>query len=207
MAFELFRRRAAPARLLPRPIRSRPPAHSLSARRILCTEGIALHDCCAWLMPFPGLAMTMTDNRRGRHPGNVCGRGLALAVALGAASCGGGGGGAVAPPGAPADHVRLRRVEYGRLCDVYGLQATPQGTVPVLFKKDVLIGVNITDQRENGSTLGDNDVSYDFQGSDPDTLQPRLLIPRAIGSPAFQLLFDALDDEVREITPMAFGQG
>ena len=39
--------------------------------------------------------------------------------------------------------------------------------------------------------FADADVRYDFQGSDPDTLQSRLFIPRVIGSPEFDTLFAA----------------
>jgi hypothetical protein len=49
-------------------------------------------------------------------------------------------------------------------------------------------------------------VLYYFVGADPDTLQPRLFIPRELGSDAFLNAFDALDDQTREVTPMLFGQ-
>ncbi|MEO6596735.1 MAG: hypothetical protein ABIP94_18465, partial [Planctomycetota bacterium] len=39
------------------------------------------------------------------------------------------------------------------------------------------------------------------------TLQPRLLIPRDLSSADFQRAFDALDDQLRVVEPMVFGQG
>ncbi|MFM1871543.1 MAG: hypothetical protein RL398_965, partial [Planctomycetota bacterium] len=92
-----------------------------------------------------------------------------------------------------------------RLADVYGYQVTPQGQSITLFEKDVLIGPDIEDERSTNDTKRDEEIFYDFIGSDPDTLQPRLLIPRSIESTDFQDAFAALDDEVREIAPMVFG--
>ncbi|HZN37657.1 MAG TPA: hypothetical protein VFD82_02580, partial [Planctomycetota bacterium] len=133
------------------------------------------------------------------------------------AACGGGGGGGTATGGVTT-HAELQRVEYGQLADVYclrdGVQALydPDGaetrTPPGRAKgRDVLVGTNIRDQRPANSTLSDAEITYDFIGSDPDTLQPKLFIPREENSEAFRVAFDALDDELREIAAMLFGQG
>jgi len=132
---------------------------------------------------------------------------LAAFVGSSLAGCGGGGGTGVIGESGTVDTVQpqLLRVEYGRLADVYGLQTTEQGTIRTLFRKDVLIGSNINDERPSTSTLSDNEIRFDFFGSDPDTLQPRLFIPREIGSPSFNELFGLLDDELREVTAMTYG--
>ncbi|MCU0866194.1 MAG: hypothetical protein MUC36_20610 [Planctomycetes bacterium] len=101
---------------------------------------------------------------------------------------------------------QLQRVDYGRLVDVYGLRPSPDGPIPTLFRRDVVIGADIADQRPDGSELLDAQVQYDFFGTDPATLQPRLLIPRDLDDPAFTRAFDALDDELREVTPMRYGE-
>jgi hypothetical protein len=104
------------------------------------------------------------------------------------------------------DKVRVERIEFGRLVDVYGYDASGSGEL-VLFQKDVVVGNDIEDQRPPGSALGDNEITYDFYATDPATLQPRLLIPRRIGSPEFEAAFDRLDARLRSVTPMAYGQG
>lgn len=130
-------------------------------------------------------------------------------LALVAAACGGGGsatGGASVDPVATA---QLASVEYGRLADIYGLRTTGSSQVIELFQKDVLIGRDIRDERVPGTATEsrtDAEVRFDFIGNDPDTLQPRLLIPREMGSAAFTQLFADLDDDVSLVTPMAFGQ-
>lgn len=101
--------------------------------------------------------------------------------------------------------AELQRVEFGRLADVYGLQTGAAGSTIELYRRDVMIGGNIQDQRGPGDNLSDAEITYDFLSADPDTLQPHLFIPREIGSADFNAAFDALDDEVREIAPMAFG--
>jgi hypothetical protein len=101
---------------------------------------------------------------------------------------------------------QLQRVEYGRLVDVYGLGASADGLIPTLFRADVVIGADIEDQRPADSTLFDADVQYDFFGTDPATLQPRLLIPRELGSDDFDRIFASLDDQLREVTPMRYGE-
>jgi hypothetical protein len=131
---------------------------------------------------------------------------IALAVALALSACGGGGGG---PTGGttPATQAELLRVEFGRLVDVYGLQVTAGEAIPVLFQRDVVIGGNIQDQRPTNSSLRDDEVTYDFTTADPDTLQPALFIPRDVTGSDFRTAFDALDDQLREVTPMLFGEG
>ncbi len=126
----------------------------------------------------------------------------ALALA-GACSKGGGGGTGTATPGSQPELVA---VQYGRLVDVYGLVAGTNGETSMdLYQRDVLIGPDINDQRGTNEIKADEDVTYDFISSDPDTLQPRLFIPRLVTSDAFQQAFAALDDQVRTVTPMLFG--
>ncbi|MCA8951463.1 MAG: hypothetical protein KDE27_18290 [Planctomycetes bacterium] len=102
-------------------------------------------------------------------------------------------------------HPELIRVEYGRLADVYGLRRSAEGTTIELVARDVLIGPDIVDERDTGSAKSDGQVVYDFFGSDPDTLQPRLLIPRDVDSAEFESAFAGLDDNVREVAPMVAG--
>ncbi len=102
--------------------------------------------------------------------------------------------------------VRIERVEYGRLVDVYGLTTEAGTTNITLHQKDVIVGSDIRDERPPGSSLGDNEVTYDFFGTDPDTLQPRLLIPRDLGSTQFANAFAGLARNLREVTPMRHGQ-
>src|SRR5262245_28274715 len=132
-------------------------------------------------------------------------KGLVLGAGLALAACSGGGGGTGSASGTGGVHAQLVRVDFGRLADVYGL-SVDDGT-PTLFQKDVLIGPDIQDQRLPGDNRPDQDVDYDFVNSDPDTLQPRLLIPRPLGSPQFQRLFDALDVNTRAVTPLVFTPG
>lgn len=147
----------------------------------------------------------MTDTLIRTTPGRGFGTVLVLAGGLLVGACSSGGGATDASVGS-GSHPRLQRFEYGRLVDVYGLRQTSQGSIPDLFQRDVLVGPDIQDERGPGDTRPDPEIRYDFTGSDPDTLQPRLLIPRTIGSADFVELFDALDDRVREITPQVFGQ-
>ncbi len=128
---------------------------------------------------------------------------LLLAATLIAACGGGGGGTGGATPGTA--QPELVRVEFGRLADVYGYQTTPEGTAIELYAKDVLIAPDIEDERGSNEPKRDDEILYDFIGTDPDTLQPRLFIPREITSDVFRDAFEALDDQVREITPMVFG--
>jgi len=132
-------------------------------------------------------------------------RGATWAVVAVLAACGGGGGtaGSVLPS---TRQPELVRVLHGRLVDVYGLQTTPQGSSITLHQRDVLIGPAIQDERATNENKRDDEILYDFIGSDPDNLQPRLFIPREIGSPAFQAALDAVDDSAREVAPMRYGQ-
>lgn len=120
------------------------------------------------------------------------------------AACSGGGGASGAGSGIAGGAPELVAIEYGRLADVYGLQVTPEGSSIQLFRKDVLIGGNIQDQRPSNSSLRDEDITYDFISTDPDSLQARLFIPRDLAGSEFRAAFDALDDEVREIAPQLF---
>ncbi len=130
-----------------------------------------------------------------------------IGAALALAACGGGGGAAGTPsPLQPTAHPELVRVEFGRLVDVYGLQQTGAGQTLTLFERDVIVGPDIQDERDGASARRDDEILYDFISADPDTLQPRLFIPRLLGSKEFQDAFDKLDDRLREVAPMAFGQ-
>lgn len=131
---------------------------------------------------------------------------IAVGTLAALAACGGGGGGSTGGAGTTTQ-AQLQRVEFGRLVDVYGLEVTPQGAIPSLYRKDVVIGGNIQDQRPANSNLRDDEITYDFLGTNPDSLQPRLFIPRDANSPEFAAAFAALDDELREVAPMVFGQG
>lgn len=129
---------------------------------------------------------------------------LGLAV-LGACSS---GGGSTGTPGANnSSSAELTSVQFGRLVDLYGYEASSSGSVIALFEKDVLIGPNIEDERPANSAKRDEEVLYDFISSDPDTLQPRLFIPRLLNSAEFTAAAAALDDEVRQLAPMVFGGG
>ncbi len=135
----------------------------------------------------------------------LVGGGLALA-ALFLPSCGGGGGGAAGAK-ASAGGIELVEIASGRLADVYGLVQLSNGkTVLRLFQKDVLVGPDIQDQRDANSDVLDRDITYDFDGFDPDTLQPKLVITRVIGSPQFESAFAALDKNVIRLTPGVYGQ-
>ncbi|MGE3172023.1 MAG: hypothetical protein AB7O97_05305 [Planctomycetota bacterium] len=124
---------------------------------------------------------------------------------------GSGGGGAPPPVGADPDGqtVTLQQVEFGRLADVYGLRTTAEGQIVELYRRDVLIGRDIQDERVPGTITeqrSDGEIRYDFIGSDPDSRQVRVLIPRELDSAAFTTLLERLDDEVRPVAPLRFGQ-
>lgn len=125
-----------------------------------------------------------------------------LAAVLGA--CGGSGGGASGV--GPRGDADLVAVHYGRLADVYGLRERDGVVTVELHRRDVLVGLDIRDERKGGDALGDDEILYDFLSPDPDTLQLRLLITRRIGSEAFRAAFDALDAHVRRVQPLRFGQ-
>ena len=129
-----------------------------------------------------------------------------LALALAGCSGSGGGGTGSVTPGSTVQ-PELAQLEYGRLVDVYGLRVTSQGTEIELYQRDVVIGGNIQDQRPTQSSLSDTEILYDFIAADPDTLQPRLFIPRDLTGTEFATAFAALDDELRTISPMLFGEG
>ncbi|HEB51904.1 MAG TPA: hypothetical protein ENI87_01485, partial [bacterium] len=133
---------------------------------------------------------------------------LASACALAFTACSGSGGTIGSSTTGETVQPELVRVEYGRLVDVYGLKVLPDGTaIPDLYRRDVVIGGDIQDQRPTGSNLSDSEILYDFLAADPDTLQPRLFIPRDMAGDEFRTAFEALDDELREVTPMLFGTG
>ncbi|MFK7740425.1 MAG: hypothetical protein AB8H80_08875 [Planctomycetota bacterium] len=129
-----------------------------------------------------------------------------MCAALALASCGKSEG---SDPTTPESTVQpeLVLLEYGRLADVYGLQVIDGESTFVPYQRDVVIGADIEDQRATGSDVDDGAIRYDFFGNDPDTLQPRLLITREIGSDGFTEAFEALDEQVRTITPMRAGDG
>ena len=133
-------------------------------------------------------------------------RGVVLAALSALAACSSGGGGTNPSVTPTTTQPQLLRVQYGRLADIYGLQVTPEGSTIALYRRDVVVGPNIQDERGTNENKRDDEVLYDFVGSDPDTLQPRLFIPRDITSPAFKIAFDALDDQTREVAPMLSGQ-
>ena len=129
-------------------------------------------------------------------------------MALTLAGCGGGGGSIIGNSTSDSTvQPELRSVEYGRLVDVYGLRITPEGSSIELVQRDVMVGGNIQDQRPTESNLSDTEILYDFIPSDPDTLQPRLFIPRDLDGSEFAEAFAALDDELRTVAPMRFGEG
>jgi hypothetical protein len=134
--------------------------------------------------------------------------GLVLTASFVLAACSGSGGGGATGAATPSGaHAQLVRVDFGRLVDVYGLQPASEGSGIALYAKDVLVGPDIQDERQAGENKRDEEIRYDFLSADPDTLQGRLFIPRVIGTPAFQELYDGLDDQVRFITPLAFTTG
>ena len=113
--------------------------------------------------------------------------------------------GAGVTPIHPTVHPELLRVEYGRIVDVYGLRVTPEGSTIELVQRDVMIGPDIQDERETDENKGDEEILYDFIGSDPDALQPRLFIPRDLNAAEFKAALAAVDDNLREVAPMLFG--
>lgn len=129
--------------------------------------------------------------------------GIALACTL--AACSGGGGSSDTTTG--SGNPKLSTVEFGRLVDVYGYRTSPQGISVELYQTDMIVGSNVQDERDSQRPRRDDEILYDFISSNPSTLQPRLLIPREIGSPEFVSAVDALDDELRLVTPLEFSQG
>ncbi|MBK8976499.1 MAG: hypothetical protein IPM29_11330 [Planctomycetes bacterium] len=142
---------------------------------------------------------------RGRSRARLgsCALGAAFLALLGACS---GGGGPAAGGNPNLGETQLAAVRYGRLVDVYGLRETTQGRVVDLVQEDVLIGPDIEDERPPNSTKTDDEILYDFIGTNPDNLQGRLLITRVIGSPAFQSAYADLERGVKLVTAGVFGQ-
>ncbi len=137
---------------------------------------------------------------------SLCTWPAAAMLALGLVGCGGSGGGASNVPGVSGNSLRLATMEFGKLVDVYGLRQSAGGTTVDLYLADVMVGPDIEDERSSNSNKPDSEILYDFLSSDPDTLAPRLLITRVIGSAEFDAAFDALDDELRLVQPGSFGQ-
>jgi len=134
---------------------------------------------------------------------------LAVTLFLVLTGCSRSGGGTTGnlAPGALAP-VTLVELEYGQLVDVYGLRSQADGDpVMELYRRDVLIGRDIEDERPEDSLLTDEEITYDFLPVDPDTLQPRLFITRDVVGSEFADAFDALDDKVRRIAPHLQGTG
>ncbi len=92
--------------------------------------------------------------------------------------------------------VELLQVHWGRLADVYGLRMVGNLQVPELVQADALLGMDIQDQRQANDDKAGSENLYDFFGSNPDTLQPRLLITRDLESAEFAAAFAALDDQL-----------
>jgi len=107
----------------------------------------------------------------------------------------------------PTVQPELALMEYGRLVDVYGYTDVEGVTEVTLFERDVIIGPDITDERPSNTPIADGAILYDFIGTDPDTLQARLLIPRDIDSPVFEQAVAALDDDLTEIGAQLYGTG
>lgn len=127
---------------------------------------------------------------------------LALLSTLWLGACSGSSG---TTAGASGD-ADLLSIRVGRLVDVYGL-TTVAGTKTIeLFQRDVVIGPDIQDQRGGNSSKRDEEITYDFIGVDPETLQQKLLITRALGSEEFEEAFAALGVQAMEVAPGVFGQ-
>jgi hypothetical protein len=138
----------------------------------------------------------------------VVARGFLAALAASglwfATACSGGGGSSSAPPGPVASNARLTRVVYGKLMDVFGLSAG-SGAIE-LFQRDVLVGLDVQDERPTGSTVRDDEITHDLIGTNPDNLQQRLLITREIGSADFATEFANLARGLREVAAGRFDQ-
>ena len=126
----------------------------------------------------------------------------AAATLFALGSCSSGGGSSSTASAVGGSSLRIEAVEFGRLVDVYGFDANDS---IILAEKDVMIGSDIKDQRPANSAIPNEQILFDFLSADPDTLQPRLLITRRVGSSEFDEGFDQLDDRVRELTPARFG--
>jgi len=128
-----------------------------------------------------------------------------VTLAAGFHGCGGSGGGS-APGSSATEGIQLLRIQHGKLVDVYGLKSLNGAQIVSLHQADMLVGPDIQDERDTGSNKRDDEILYDFLSANPDTLQPRLLITREIGSEEFADAAAALDDNLRSISPSAFGR-
>ena len=141
-------------------------------------------------------------------PGRVTRRlpsGSRLLAALVLAGCSGGGGEGSALTDVSTG-AQLQSVHYGRLVDVYGLRTIDNTQIIDLFQTDMIVGLDIQDERDSTSRKRDDEILYDFISANPDNLQSRLFITREIGSDEFVEAVDALDDNVRLISPNQFGR-
>jgi hypothetical protein len=102
-------------------------------------------------------------------------------------------------------NARLLAVHYGRLADVFGLRRDGAVTSIELYRKDVLIGPDVRDERDATSNRRDEEITYDFLGADPESLQLRLLITRELGSSGFEEAFADLERHQRQVAPALFG--
>ncbi len=146
------------------------------------------------------------------NPFSSVGNLLLLAGILAIPGCSGGGGSGGSPGAVSQGNASLQTVEYGRLVEVRGFVRTESGgpeagTVKVeRYLADVMVGPDIVDQRGNQQQVPDDEITYDFLNSNPENLQPILLITREIGSEEFKAAFDALDDNLRQVNGAIFGQ-
>jgi hypothetical protein len=129
-----------------------------------------------------------------------------LAIGILGLLAGCGGSGRSASGSGNQGNATITATHYGRLVDVYGLLRIGNEVVVDLYQQDVLAGPDIQDERDGNSRKLDSEITYDFVGSNPDTLQPRLLITREIGTAAFDSAYQALGKNLRLVTPSKFGQ-
>jgi hypothetical protein len=148
--------------------------------------------------------MDTTPNNVGR----LAGRWTLLPLSILAAvlpSCGGSGGSSPSSLGQPTG-AHLTRIQHGKLADIYGLKSLNGSQIVELYQADMLVGPDIQDERGSNSTKRDSEILYDFISANADSLQPRLLITRDIGSKEFTDAVAALDNNLRTISPNAFGR-
>ncbi|MCA8957331.1 MAG: hypothetical protein KDC87_14750 [Planctomycetes bacterium] len=101
----------------------------------------------------------------------------------------------------------MTAIHQGKLVDVYGLTTEDGKVVTTLFRNDVLVGLDIPDERDASTAeRRDEEIVYDYLSANADTLQPRLLITRQIGSQEFNEAFANLDANVRLVSPNQFGR-
>lgn len=121
---------------------------------------------------------------------------LALAAGLCASAC---HDNSSSSPAELGNGLHLTEVVAGRLVDVYGLRVERGVKVLELYRRDVLVGPGVQDQRSPLDHLADEQILHDFLLPDGDTLQPRLLITRELGSEEFTAAFAALDDTCPQV--------